>query len=166
MRALKSLGYADKQLITSFGLLKHGREERSSGKGYGLVLKALHKVIKQFPNVLYLIIGETHPNTLKVEGEKYCHFLESKVKGLGLEKNVKFINKFLPLKDLLKFLQATDIYISSAENPNQIVSGTLSYAMGCGRATISTPFLHAEEIIAPDRESLLSLGIQNQLQKL
>jgi len=144
----RRLGYADKQLITSFGFLRPGRKERSSGRGYEYVLDALPSVIKKFPNVLYLIIGVTHPKTLKLEGEKYRHFLENKVRELGLEKNVKFINKYLALKEIIELLQAADIYISSGINSEQIVSGTLSYAMGCGRAVISTPFLHARKIVS------------------
>ena len=147
----KSLGYADKQLITSFGLLRPGRGKRSSGRGFEYVLDALPDIIKQFPNVLYLIIGITHPKTLKREGEKYRYFLENKVKELGIEKNVKFINRYVTLKELIKVLQTTDIYISSSHNPHQIVSGTLAYAMGCGRAVVSTPFLHAKEAVTPER---------------
>ena len=143
----EQLGYADKQIITSFGFLRPGRNECSSGRGYEYVLDALPNVIKKFPNVLYLIIGITHPNTLKREGGKYRHSLKRKVKELGLEKHVKFINKHLPLNKLLNFLQASDICISSALNPDQIVSGTLAYAMGCGRPVIATPFAHAKEAI-------------------
>ena len=151
----KDLGYANKQLITSFGFLRPGRgvgrRVRSSGRGYEYVLDALPDVIKQFPNLLYLIIGITHPNTLKREGEKYRYFLENKVKELGLEKNVKFINKYIRLEKLIKLLQASDIYISSSLNPDQITSGTLACAMGCGKAVISTPFLHAKAIVNEER---------------
>lgn len=154
----QELGYEDKQIITSFGFLRPGRKERSSGRGYEYILDSLPNVIKKFPNLMYLIIGITHPNTIKVEGEKYRNFLESKVKELGLEKNVKFINKFLPLKELLRYIQATDIYISPTLNLNQIVSGTLSYAMGCGRAIIATPFLYARDIVNPERGILVKLG--------
>ena len=151
----KRLGYADKQLITSFGFLRPGRKERSSGRGYEYVLDALPDVIKKFPNVLYLIIGVTHPNTLKQEGEKYHHFLENKVKELSIEKNVKFINKYVPLNELITFLQATDIYISSGINPDQSVSGTLSYAMGCGKPVIATPFIHAKDAVTEERGILV-----------
>ena len=151
----KYLGYADKQLLISFGFLRPGRKERSSGRGYEYVIDALPKIINKFPNVLYLIIGITHPKTLKKEGEKYRYFLENKVKELSLEKNVKFINRYVTLEELIQFLQATDIYISSSLNPDQIVSGTLAYAMGCGRAIVSTPFLHAKEIVSQERGLLV-----------
>lgn len=152
----RELGYEKQQLIVSFGFLRPGRNERSSGRGYEYILDSLPTVIKKFPNLMYLIIGITHPNTIKAEGEKYRNFLENKVKKLGLEKNVKFINEFLPLKKLLRYIQAADIYISSNINPNQIVSGTLSYAMGCGKAVISTPYLHARDIVTPKRGILVN----------
>jgi glycosyltransferase involved in cell wall biosynthesis len=166
----KELGYEEKQLIVSFGFLRPGKNGRSSGRGYEYVLDSLPKVIKKFPNLMYLIIGITHPNTIKAEGEIYRNFLENKVKKLGLEKNVKFINKFLPLKELLKHIQAADIYISSNLNPNQIVSGTLSYAMGCGKAIISTPYSHAKNMINPKRGILVNFkdsdSITNAITKI
>ncbi len=149
------IGYKDKILLTSFGFLRPGRGERSSGKGYEYVLEALPKVIEKFPNVLYLIIGVTHSKTLKVEGEKYRYSLEKKVKDLGLENHVKFINKYLSLDQLLQYIKATDIYICSPQNPYQITSGTLAYAMSCGRATVSTPFIHAKEDVTPERGILV-----------
>ena len=121
-------------------------------------MDAFPDIIKKFPNVLYLIIGVTHPNTLKQEGEKYRHFLENKVKELGLEKNVKFINKYVTLTELIEFLQATDIYIASSLNQGQIVSGTLSYAMGCGRAVVATHFLHSKDIVTPERGILVEFN--------
>ncbi|MCK4588949.1 MAG: glycosyltransferase [Nanoarchaeota archaeon] len=140
----KKLGYENKIILTSFGLI-------SSGKGYEYVIDALPEVVKKFPNVLYLILGETHPIVRKKEGEKYHNFLEKKIKKLGLQNNVKFYNKYLTLDEILKYLGATDIYISSGLDPNQITSGTLVYAMGCGRAVVSTPFLHAQDIVNHER---------------
>jgi len=151
----KQLGFAGKMILTSFGLLRPGRGERSSGKGCEYVLDSLSDIAKKFPNVLYLIIGVTHPKTLKVEGEKYRNFLENKVKDLNLEKNVSFINRYLTLKEIIEFLQASDVYISSTNNPNQIVSGTLSYAMSCGRAVVSTPTLYAKEAVNKSRGILV-----------
>ncbi len=138
------MGYKKKIVLSSFGMM-------NAGKGYENVIDALPKVIKRFPNVLYLIVGETHPVVRKKEGEQYRNFLEKKVKELGLEKNVKFYNKYIPLKEIVQYLQATDIYICSNNNPHQVVSGTLAYAVGSGRAVISTPFLHAKELVTPDR---------------
>ncbi|MBN1503040.1 glycosyltransferase [Candidatus Woesearchaeota archaeon] len=151
----EELGYSDRDLITSFGFLRPGRGTRSSGRGYEYVIDAMPDIVEKYPNVLYLIIGVTHPKYLKSEGESYREFLQNKVIELGLEKNVKFINKYVTLRELFRYLQATDIYICSSLNPDQIVSGTLSYAMGCGCAVISTPFLYAKEFISPEQGILL-----------
>ncbi|MBN2422880.1 glycosyltransferase [Candidatus Woesearchaeota archaeon] len=142
------LGYKDRIILSSFGMI-------NPGKGYEYVIDALPEVIKKFPKVLYLIIGETHPVVRKKEGESYRNFLEDKVKALHLEKNVKFYNKYLKLSEIVKYLKATDIYISSSLNPKQITSGTLAYAMGCGRAVISTPFLHARDAVSSERGILV-----------
>lgn len=138
------IGMKGRIVISSFGLI-------SSNKGYEHVIDALPRVVKQFPNLVYLIIGQTHPVVRKREGEKYRIFLEKKVESLGLQEHVKFYNKYLTLNEITKYLKATDVYISSAINPNQIVSGTLSYALGCGRPVVSTPFLHAKEAVSQER---------------
>ena len=144
----EKLDYQNRLVLSSFGLLRPGDSRNSSGKGYEFVLDALPKVVKKFPNLLYLIIGQTHPKTLKLEGERYRDFLKEKVKKLGLERNVKFVNEFVTLNELFAYLQATDIYVCSPLNKNQVCSGTLVYAMGCGRAVVSTPFLHAQDIVS------------------
>ena len=128
-REKEDLGLKNKIIISSFGLI-------SSGKGYEHVIESLPEVIEKYPDLLYLIIGETHPVVRKNEGEEYRNFLESKVRELDLEKNVKFYNKYLTLQEIIKYLKATDIYMSSGQDPNQITSGTLSYALGCGRPII------------------------------
>lgn len=142
------MGLNDRTVLSSFGLI-------NSGKGYEYVIDALPKVVKRFPQLLYLIIGATHPNIKKKEGESYRDFLINKIKELGLENHVQFVNKYLTLEDLVKYLLATDIYISSGLNSDQIVSGTLAYAMACGRVVISTPFIHAKDIVTPDRGLLV-----------
>lgn len=146
----KALGFSDKILLASFGMM-------NSGKGYEYVLDALHEVVKKFPNILYLITGATHPIVLRNEGERYRNFLKEKVKELNLQKNVKFNNNYVKIEEIIQLLQATDIYISSNLNPDQIVSGTLAYAMACGKAVISTPFLHAKDAINPERGLLVRL---------
>lgn len=130
-------------ILSTFGLL-------SRGKGIEYVINSLPEVIKKFPSLLYLVIGETHPVIRRNEGEKYRLELADLVTKLGLEDHVKFYDQYLSLPDLLEFLQATDVYISSSINPNQAVSGTLSYALGTGRAVISTEFAQAKEIITPE----------------
>jgi glycosyltransferase involved in cell wall biosynthesis len=138
------MGFQDKIILSSFGMINRG-------KGYEHVIQALPNVVRQFPNLLYLIIGETHPVVRKEEGEQYRNYIEGLVKQLKLEKNVKFYNKYVTLEEIIRYLQATDIFICSNKEPNQITSGTLAYAVGAGRAVISTPFLHAKELITDDR---------------
>ncbi len=145
------IGYKNRIILSSFGMM-------NQGKGYEQVLDALPRVVEEYPNLLYLIIGETHPIVRKKEGEKYRKSLEKKVMKLGLSNNVKFYNKYVKLSEIIKYLLATDIYISSSLDPNQIVSGTLSYAMGCGRPVISTPFSHAKEVVTDDRGLLVEYG--------
>ncbi|MEA1924480.1 MAG: glycosyltransferase [Candidatus Altiarchaeota archaeon] len=148
MKKKKKIGYGDRIILSSFGMM-------NPGKGYEHVIESLPEIIKRFPNLLYLIIGETHPVVRKREGERYRNFLEGKVKELGLEKHVKFYNKYVTLGEIIDYLKATDVYVFSSTDPSQIVSGTLSYAMGCGRVVVSTPTLHAKEAVNPDRGMLL-----------
>ncbi len=140
----ESLGYSDKIILSSYGLM-------SRNKGYEYVIESLPEVVKKYPNLIYLIVGETHPNIRKRDGEEYRNFLTNKIKKLGLEKNVKFYNKYITDAETIKYLKATDIYIAASNDPTQITSGTLPRAMGCGRAAISTPFPHAKDIITPER---------------
>ncbi|OGL66055.1 hypothetical protein A3B21_02625 [Candidatus Uhrbacteria bacterium RIFCSPLOWO2_01_FULL_47_24] len=137
------LNLSQKTILSTFGLL-------NSGKGIEYVLDALPEVIKQIPNALYLILGKTHPSVLTKEGEAYRNFLMQKVHALGLENHVRFYNKFLPLKDLLQFLQATDVYLATSLDPDHSVSGTLSYALGTGRPVVSTAFAQAKEYITEE----------------
>ncbi|KON29419.1 hypothetical protein AC482_06525 [miscellaneous Crenarchaeota group-15 archaeon DG-45] len=135
------LGLGERTIISTFGLL-------SRGKGIEYAIRALPKIVEEDPRVLYLIIGETHPEVRKAEGESYRKALIELVGNLGLEDNVRFVNDFLPLNELLRYLQATDIYVIPYPNREQISSGTLLYALSTGKAIVSTPFLHAEEVIA------------------
>lgn len=130
-------------VLSTFGLLNRG-------KGIKYAINALPDVIKKYPSLIYLILGETHPVIQRFEGEKYRLELAHLITTLGLEKHVKFYNQYLSLPDLLEFLQATDVYISASINPNQAVSGTLSYALGAGRPVISTEFIQAKEIVTPN----------------
>ncbi|MBN2368347.1 glycosyltransferase family 4 protein [Candidatus Woesearchaeota archaeon] len=142
------MNFSKRTILSTFGMM-------SKDKGYEYVIGALPKLIKKHPDLLYLIIGQTHPVVRKREGEKYRNHLENMVKKLGLHNHVKFYNKYLSLKEILRFLQATDLYISPCLNPNQITSGTLAYALGSGRAVVSTPFLHAQEAVTQDRGLLV-----------
>ena len=135
-------GFSKKTILLTFGLL-------SRGKGIEYVLESLAQVVKACPSLMYVVLGVTHPNVLKEEGESYRNFLMEKVRELKLSSHVSFYNEYVTLDKLLQFLGAADIYISTSLDPNQTVSGTLSYALGSGRPVISTPFAQATEIITP-----------------
>ena len=140
----ESLGLDGRLVASTFGLI-------SSGKGIEFAIRALPEVIKKEPRIIYLIIGETHPEVRKYEGEKYRNELTRLVNELGLEEHVRFTNRFITKRELVKFLQATDIYITPYISPNQISSGTLIYALGAGKAVVSTPYYHAMEVLSSDR---------------
>lgn len=131
---------AGRKVISTFGLL-------SSGKCIETSINALRTIVKQHPEVLFLVIGKTHPNVVKNEGEKYRENLEARINALQLNNYVKFINKYLPLDELLEYLQLTDIYLFTSNDRNQAVSGTFSYAISCGCPIISTPIPHAIEVL-------------------
>lgn len=131
---------SDKKVILTFGLL-------GPGKGMEDVINSLPEVIKEYPNIMYIILGATHPNVKKVYGEEYRDSLENLVTKLGLKNHVMFINRFVDNKRLLEFLLMSDIYISPYHHKEQIVSGTLTYAVACGKAVISTPYWYAEELL-------------------
>jgi CBS domain-containing protein/glycosyltransferase involved in cell wall biosynthesis len=137
------LGLEERIVLSTFGLL-------SQGKGIEYAIQALPPIVKDEPRILYLIIGETHPEVRKHEGEMYRKYLYELVNSLGLEENIRFVNRFLPKNELIKYLQATDIYLIPYPNKEQISSGTLLYALSTGKAIISTPFLHAEEVISEE----------------
>ena len=149
-------GLKDRKVLTTFGLL-------SSGKSIETTLEALPAIIKIIPDVLFLIIGKTHPEVVKEEGEKYRESLEQKVKDLYLQNHVRFINKFLALPDLLEYLQLTDIYLFTSNDPNQAVSGTFAYAMSCACPIISTPIPHAKEVLTEDTGIIFEFGNSQQL---
>lgn len=132
--------FGDRYVFSTFGLL-------NSGKCIETALDALPAIINKFPNVLYLVIGKTHPNVKAEEGEKYRNFLEGKVIQLGLQGHVKFVDKYLGLDELLAYLQRTNIYLFTSKDPFQAVSGTFSYAMASGCPIISTPIPHATEML-------------------
>ena len=147
-----------KKILSTFGLL-------SSGKSIETTLDALPAIVKNNPDVLFLIIGKTHPSVVKHEGEKYRLMLETKVEALQLQQHVQFINRYLTLPDLLEYLQLTDIYLFTSNDPNQAVSGTFSYAMSCGCAIISTPIPHAREVLKDDAGIIIDFKNSTQLAK-
>ena len=142
-------------VLSTFGLL-------SSGKSIETALEGLPEIVAEFPNVLYLIIGKTHPSVVKREGEKYREFLHDKVLALNLQNNVKFINKYIVLSELLEYLQRTDIYLFTSKDPNQAVSGTLAYAFASGCPVVATPIPHANEMLS-EPELMFDFGNSQQL---
>jgi glycosyltransferase involved in cell wall biosynthesis len=148
--------FQGKKIVSTFGLL-------SSGKSIETTLDALPSIIQYNPDVLFLIIGKTHPSVVQHEGEVYRRFLTDKIEELNLAKHVRFINRFVPLPELLEFLQLTDIYLFTSKDPNQAVSGTFSYAMSCGCPIISTPIPHANEVLNSTGGSIIDFGNSEQL---
>ena len=147
----KNLGLEGKKIISTFGLL-------SKNKGVEYVIEALPQIVKEHPEALFLVIGETHPQVRKHEGEFYRNFLIKRVEELNLKSHVKFYNKYLTLKEIIKYLKATDVYVNSAKDPNQITSGTLAYAVGCGKAIVATRSLYASEILSEERGIIVDFG--------
>jgi glycosyltransferase involved in cell wall biosynthesis len=141
-------GVAGKQVLLTFGLL-------SPNKGIEFALRALPDIIRDFPNVVYIVLGQTHPNLLRHEGEAYRLSLERLAKDLGVQKHVVFFNRFVELEELMRFIGAADIYLTPYLTEAQITSGTLAYAFGAGNAVISTPYWHAAELLTAERGKLV-----------
>src|SRR5207247_750829 len=148
-RRLKAkLGLDHRQIVSTFGLV-------GPGKGLEYVIEAMPAVVARHPDALYLIAGQTHPELLKQRGEEYRNRLTALVEELGLTDNVVFVNQYLEQRDIIDYLLATDVYVTPYLDPNQITSGTLSYALGAGKAIVSTPYLHAQEVLEHGRGILV-----------
>lgn len=144
-------GVEGKMVLLTFGLL-------SPNKGIENVLNALPEILAEFPNVVYIVLGATHPNLVREQGETYRLSLERLAKKNKIQKNVIFYNRFVELEELKEFIGAADIYITPYLNEAQITSGTLAYSFGAGKAVISTPYWHASELLAEDRGVLVPFG--------
>ncbi len=149
---------SNRKVLTTFGLL-------SSGKSIETTINALPNIVKSFPETMFLIIGKTHPNVFNQEGESYRNSLQEKIESLNLQKNVRFVNEYLPLDTLLEYLQLTDIYLFTSKDPNQAVSGTFSYAISCGCPIISTPIPHAVEVLKNNIGVIIDFENSKQLSK-
>ena len=147
--AKKEFKLEAKKVLLTFGFI-------SRNKGIETVIRALPAVVAKYPETIYIILGKTHPAVLRHSGEEYRIFLLRLVKKLQMEKHVLFLNEFINQKELFKYLYASDIYITPYLNEAQITSGTLSYAIGSGSAVISTPYWHAEELLADGRGCLFN----------
>ncbi len=141
-------GVEGKVVLLTFGLL-------SPNKGIEYVLKALPEILQEFPDVVYIVLGATHPNELREHGEAYRVSLEMLAKKSKIEKSVIFYNDFVDLENLKEFIGAADLYITPYLNEAQITSGTLAYTFGSGKAVVSTPYWHAAELLAEDRGVLV-----------
>lgn len=135
------IGFAGRTVLSTFGLV-------SRGKGLEYAIRAMPEVVKRFPDVVYLVLGETHPKVRAREGEVYREMLMAEVERLGLQEHVVFENRYLSLEDIRLYLRATDLYITPYLNPDQITSGTLAYALAGGCVVLSTPYLFAREVLA------------------
>lgn len=140
----KKYGVEDQQIISTFGLI-------GPGKGLELGIKAIAELVSAYPNIKYLILGQTHPMLQRYEGEKYRQMLVDLVDSLDLSNNVVFVNKYLTTQELGEYLYMTDIYLSPYPNMDQAVSGTLAFALGCGRAIVSTAYAYANEVLREGR---------------
>lgn len=127
----------------------------SKNKGVEFSLEAVAKIAKKYPNIIYLVVGQTHPVVLEKEGEKYRRFLKNLCRKLNIENKVRFINEYLPLEDLVEWLQTMDFYITPYLAPQQSSSGALAYAIGAGKSCISTPYLYAKEALDENRGVLV-----------
>lgn len=148
LRMKRRLRLQDRTIISTFGLV-------SPRKGLEHMVRAMIDIIRTHPNALYLIVGKTHPELARYEGEAYRNQLIALVHDCGLDAHVAFVDEFLSQRDIVDYLLASDIYVTPYLDPNQITSGTLAYALGAGKAVISTPYLYAEEVLADGRGLLV-----------
>ncbi len=151
-------GVEGKNVILTFGFI-------SQNKGLEYAIKALPEIIKKHKAVVYIILGATHPHVLKTQGEEYRISLQQLAEKLGVSEHVIFQNRFVELNELCEFLGIADIYITPYINEDQIVSGTLAYAMGTGKATISTPYWYANEMLADGRGCIVPFKNANAIAK-
>jgi glycosyltransferase involved in cell wall biosynthesis len=143
------LGLEGRTVMSSVNLI-------SEGKGIEYALAALPEVAAAYPEFLYLIVGQTHPVILEREGEAYREKLQGLVKDLKLENNVRFVNEYVSLEELVQYVRASDFYITPYENMEQISSGSLAYAIAAGKLCISTPYRYAQEMLAGGRGYLVT----------
>ncbi|KQW99328.1 glycosyltransferase [Flavobacterium sp. Root420] len=154
-QAKQKFGIQDRKVLSTFGLLGEGKNIETG-------LQALPKIIEKEPNVLYLIIGKTHPNLIKDGVDAYRDKLEGIVEDLNLKDNVRFINQYLDTNELLDYLKATDVYLFTSKDPNQAVSGTFSYAMSCACPMVASKIPHTLEVLTSDCGILVDIGNVDQ----
>ncbi|PKP97783.1 MAG: glycosyl transferase family 1 [Alphaproteobacteria bacterium HGW-Alphaproteobacteria-13] len=146
-----ALGIGERSVLSTFGLL-------GPGKGLETAIRALPAIAAAYPDALYRIVGATHPNLIAAEGEAYRRRLEELAESLGVAANIAWENRFLDARELLDQIELCDIYLAPYPNLAQVTSGTLAYAVALGRAIVSTPFIHARELLADDVGRLVPQG--------
>ena len=137
-------GVEGRIVAATFGLL-------SPNKGIEHMIRALPEIVRSHPDFMYLVLGVTHPNVRKKEGERYRTSLQRLAQNLGVASNVQFLNRFVDIQELCEFLGCADLYVTPYGNEAQITSGTLAYAMGSGKPVVSTPYWYATEMLAEER---------------
>lgn len=142
------LGLAGRMVLLSFGLL-------GPGKGFELAIEAMPAILRDVPSACYVVLGATHPELLRRAGEAYRESLVERTTALGLADHVRFVDRFVTSTELGRWLQAADVFVTPYPNLDQVVSGTLSYAMGAGLAVVSTPYAYAAEVLAEGRGVLI-----------
>ncbi len=140
----RRLDMTDHTIVSTFGLV-------DPRKGLEYMIGAMPAIVAEHPDALYLIVGQTHPELLKQRGEEYRNTLERAVEDLGMSQHIAFVNEYLTQRAIVDYLLASDVYVTPYLDPNQITSGTLAYALGAGKAIVSTPYLHAVEALADGR---------------
>ena len=149
--AKAKLGFTGQTVILTFGLL-------SPNKGIETMLDAMPGIIKLCPDVVYVVLGATHPNLVRQQGEAYRHGLMTRVRDLGIQDHVVFFNQFVEQSTLLDFISMCDVYVTPYLNEAQMTSGTLAYSFGLGKAVVSTPYWHAKELLGDGRGILVPFG--------
>ncbi|MCF3934134.1 glycosyltransferase family 4 protein [Acuticoccus sp. M5D2P5] len=144
-------GFIGRTVILTFGLL-------SPNKGIEVMIDAMPAVLKSYPDALYIVLGATHPNLLRTDGENYRTGLVGRVDKLGITSNVLFIDQFIERRDLLEYIAMCDLYVTPYLSEEQMTSGTLAYSFGLGRPIVSTPYWHATELLAGGRGELVPFG--------
>jgi len=149
--AKAKLGFSDRSVILTFGLL-------SPSKGIEVMIDAMPSILQRRPDAVYVVLGATHPNLVRDQGETYRQSLMTRVRELGIEDNVVFLDQFVDQATLLEFISMSDVYVTPYLNEAQMTSGTLAYSFGLGKPVVSTPYWHARELLADGRGILVPFG--------
>ena len=149
--AKAALGFADRPVILTFGLL-------SPNKGIEVMIDAMPSILRSRPDAVYVVLGATHPNLVRQQGEAYRESLKARARGVGVEDNVVFLDQFVDRATLLRFISMCDVYVTPYLNEAQMTSGTLAYSYGLGKPVVSTPYWHARELLADGKGILVPFG--------